>query len=127
MLCKLVGFFFAHPDSGDVCFFLGGIPGTLERSRCLSGSIGAAKAIDVIYLQREVEWLQQVPWLEFKLSYEYLKEAATKRVMFKKWPQDVYDVSNTITIRFFFGVFFGNRMCERDSLTLQMQQCIPSF
>ena len=25
--------------------------------------VGSAKAIDVIYLQREVEWLQQVPWL----------------------------------------------------------------
>jgi hypothetical protein len=25
-------------------------------------STGAAKAIDVIYLQREVEWLQQVSW-----------------------------------------------------------------
>ena len=72
MLYKLVGFFFAHhPDSGDVCFFLGGIPGTLERAGVpVVGAIGSAKAIDVIYLQREVEWLQQVPWLE------YLKEAA---------------------------------------------------
>ena len=26
-------------------------------------STGAAKAIDVIYLQREVEWLQQVSWI----------------------------------------------------------------